>query len=102
MLFPGYEGPKEQWRAELQSVNKLGLLRFIDSIMCHLDLSIVTGMPRDILMDTVRSSKKWGKWDAQHLDYQRMMADPRKYFAERDRKSRSAKRASRRRKKEAR
>jgi hypothetical protein len=98
MLFPGYEGPKEQWRAELESVNKFGLLDFIDVMVSHLDF-ITGGMQRESLLTAVRSSKKYGKWDAQNLDHQRMMADPTKYFDERDRRARSAKRASRARKK---
>jgi hypothetical protein len=97
MLYPGFEGPKEQWRAELESANKLGLLSFIDSLMVHLDW-ITGGLERESLLKTVRNSKQYGKWDAQHLEHMRLMANPRKFLEEKDRRARSAKRAARRRK----
>jgi hypothetical protein len=98
MLLPGYEGPKEQWHAELQSVNRFGLLCFIDSLVLHLDC-ITGGMKRDSLLDTVRTSKKFGKWDAGHARHMRLMENPRKFIDEQIRRSQAGKRAARRRKK---
>jgi hypothetical protein len=98
MLLAGFEGPKEQWRAELESVNKLGLLVFADSLMMHLD-AITGGMNRDSLLKSVRFSKKCGKWDAATKLYAQFKADPDKVIDEAIRRSRAAKKAARRRKK---
>jgi hypothetical protein len=101
MLIPGFEGPKEQWRAELEHANRLALLDFIDVILVHLD-SVVGGMKRDSLLETARESKKHGKWMASHKRTARMIENLRKFFDELDRRQRSAKKAARRRKKNAR
>jgi hypothetical protein len=97
MLTPGYEGPKEQWQAELQNVNKLGLLSFIDILMVYLDVWS-GGMDRASLLKTVRLSKQYGEWDAAEKRHERYMADPEKVLDEMIRRSRAAKKAARRRK----
>jgi hypothetical protein len=98
MLTVGYEGPKEQWHAELESVNKLGLLTFIEILMTHLD-ALTGGMDRESLLKTVRNSKKYGKWDAMHKRFKRIMENPQAVYEEKMRRSRAAKKAARRRKK---
>jgi hypothetical protein len=98
MLTPGYEGPKEQWQAELQSVNKLGLLSFIEILMAHLD-AWSGGMDRASLLKTVRRSKQYGEWDAAKKRHELFMANPEKVIEEMMRRSRTAKKAARRRKK---
>jgi hypothetical protein len=98
MLYPGFPGPQEQWRAELEGVNKLGLLSFIDGLIFHLDW-ITGGMRRESLLKTVRDSKKDGEWDAAHASFIRMQQNPSKFFDEKDRRRSAAKRAARRRKK---
>ena len=97
MLFPGFEGPKEQWRAELDRVNKYGLLAFIDTTMMHLD-ALTGGMNRESLLKTVRLSKKYGKWNSEQTRFMKYKENPRKYIAEAERRRVSAKRAARRRK----
>jgi hypothetical protein len=97
-LMHSFEGPKEQWHAELQRLNKYGLLSFIDTLVFHLDC-ITGGMKRESLLETVRNSKKYGKWNAAHAEHIRLMRDPKKFFDEKDRRSRAAKKAARRRKK---
>ncbi|MDR3797990.1 MAG: hypothetical protein P4K93_07545 [Terracidiphilus sp.] len=97
MLTPGYVGPKEQWQAELQNVNKFGLLSFIDILMAHLD-AWSGGMDRASLLKTVRRSKQYGEWDAAEKRHERFMANPTKAVDEMIRGSRAAKRAARRKK----
>jgi hypothetical protein len=97
MLWSGFEGPKEQWHAESQRLNKYGLLSFIDALVSHLDC-ITGGMKRELLLEAVRNSKKYGKWDAEHAAHVRMMQNPRKFFDEKDRRSRASKKAARRKK----
>ena len=98
-LFPGFQGPQEQWRAELQSANKIGLLHFIDRMAWTLDLLTGGNANRESLLEAVRTCKRYGKWDAAHISHERMMADPHKFFREQDRRKRSAKRAARLKKK---
>jgi hypothetical protein len=97
MLLPGFEGPKEQWQAEMQRVNKYGLLAFICTLMDHLD-ALTGGINRESLLESVRHSKKWGKWDAEHAEHIRFMRDPDKFFDEKIRRIKAAKKAARRRK----
>jgi hypothetical protein len=98
MLLTGYLGPKERWHAELERVNKPGLLAAIESLMLHLDV-ITGGMDRDSLLKLVRQSKQYGKWDVVDKRNARFMADPQKAIDESFRRSRAAKKAARRRKK---
>lgn len=95
MLTLGYEGPKEQWQAELEKVNKLGLLTFIDLIVSHLD-AITGGTNRDSLLKSIRLSKQYGKWDAAHNRHERYVANPKRFIDAVLRRSRAAKKAARR------
>lgn len=97
MLFPGFEGPKEQWHAELDRLNKYGLLAFINTVMMHLD-ALTGGTNRESLLKTVRRSKQYGKWDSEQARFMKYKENPRKYIAEAERRRVSAKRAARRRK----
>jgi len=92
------EGPKEQWRAELDRVNRDGLLIFIESCMSTLD--ILTGrMSRQSLVDGVRNAKKWGKHMSRSRSIDRFLEDPKSAIAETTRRRAAAKRGARRRKK---
>jgi hypothetical protein len=98
MLLKGYEGPKEQWHAELERVNKHALLSAIEFLVLHLDV-ITGGMDRDLLRALVRRSKQYGKWDAVDKRNARFLENPDKFIHERVQRSRAAKKAARRRKK---
>lgn len=91
------EGPKEQWRAELERVNVHGLRILIDGLIFELECYRGPGY-KATLLERVRNAKKFGKWDAKHASFMRLMADPLAYARTSRRRSRSAKRAARRRK----
>lgn len=101
MLWPGYEGPKERWHAELLCMNRYGLVCFVESLMVHFEV-IGIRLNRDSLLKTVRDSKKNGKFDAAHQRHLRFMADPNKAIDDSIRRRRAAKKAARRRKRNSR
>jgi hypothetical protein len=98
MLWPGYEGPKEQWQAEMERLNRFGLRAFAEALLIHFEFVGIRLNPQS-LMETVGKSKKYGRFDAAHVRHQRFMADPHKYINESIRRSKAAKKAARRRKK---
>jgi hypothetical protein len=96
-----YEGPLEQWRAEAEKLTRVALLEFVDDLVRQLAYLGVRMDPGS-LRSTVSSAKAWGKSVALAADYEKMNADPDAYFSSLSRRKRSAKAASRRRRRELR
>lgn len=98
MLLPYLEGPKECWQAEMESVNREGLI-----VLAGQFFEILKGMEwaisRKTLEGWIHDAKRVGKSFAAIRRHQRYTAGPDKYIDEMIARSRAAKKAARRRKK---
>jgi hypothetical protein len=101
MLYLFCEGPKEQWQAELDRLSRQGLIYFALQLIDHHEFAFGR-LDRKSLIEAVGHAKKIGKSLAAIDRHNRYNADPDKFIDALVRRSRSAKRAARRRKKSAR
>jgi len=89
------EGPKTQWEHEMERLPKQGLIFMVWVLLrtggYHQDHAEI--------LSFVREAKQVGRSRNQTIRIQRLLADPRGYSRECERRSKAAKRAARRRKK---
>jgi hypothetical protein len=101
MLLSGYVGPRERWDAELEKVNRHGLIRIVRSLLFERTI-LVGQLGEDALLTLVATAKKSGTTDALLSRLYRMETNPVKSYEEYLRRSRAGKKAARRRKQEQR
>ena len=99
MLRPFEEGPRERWQAEMEKLDREALLVLTRSLLSTLRY---LGLGSHIGLDDIRAAKKQGRFVALSKRSDRFLADPQKFVAESVRRSKAAKRAARRRKRNAR
>lgn len=98
MIHNIYEGPKERWRAELDKLNTFALQNLIEQLVAIAEI-LPFGMKRDLdLLDMIENSRHIGRSIAHGRRVQRFLDDPKRSTAEWVRRSKSAKKAARRRK----